>query len=127
MANWGDVTVSLREHLQALSLADQRALQIKEKADRDALELDRQIRAYKDEKANELREQLSSERGNYASKEDLAAAVGKVEAQLGPVLAYVASQQGRSGGLTSGWGWIVGGVAVVGTLVTVAAMLLRGH
>ncbi len=93
-------TVPLREHLAALREADQRfererdrrylevareqarALQIKETADLTALDLARQIQTYKDEKANELREQINSERNLYPTKSQLygymvgAAAVG---------------------------------------------------
>ena len=36
MADWTEVTVSLKEHITALSAADQRALQIKETADETA-------------------------------------------------------------------------------------------
>jgi hypothetical protein len=129
-------TVSLQEHLISLREADlrfdaerdrryaevalerEKALKIKEQADRDALELDRQIRAYKDEKANDLREQLGKERGNYATKDDVIAAVGKIDATLIPIATYVASQQGGSKGMRDMYGWIFGGVmgivAVIG-------------
>lgn len=124
-------TVTLRDHLAALREADlrldserdrrysevnverEKALKIKEQADRDALELDRQIRSYKDEKANELREQLASERGDYASKQDLAAAISRVESILTPVLAYVAQQQGGSKGMRDMYGWIFGAVMLI--------------
>jgi hypothetical protein len=63
-----DPTVSLREYLelridyearlaaQAFA-AGREALAIKDRADRDALDLARTIQSYKDEKANKLREQ----------------------------------------------------------------------
>jgi hypothetical protein len=84
-------TVTLREHLEALRQADDRryaevnvekekALKIKETADLAALQLAREIQTYKDEKANELREQINSERGLYATKDDLAAAIREVVA-----------------------------------------------
>jgi hypothetical protein len=86
-------TVTLREHLEALRAADDRryaevaaerekALKIKETADLAALELAREIQTYKDTKANELREQIGSERGLYATKDDLAAAIREVVATL---------------------------------------------
>jgi len=82
-------TVTLREHLEAMRQADDRryaevnvekekALKIKETADLAALQLAREIQTYKDEKANELREQINSERGLYATKDDLAAAIREV-------------------------------------------------
>jgi hypothetical protein len=58
----------------------EKALKIKETADLAALQLAREIQTYKDEKANELREQISSERGLYATKDDLAAAIREVVA-----------------------------------------------
>jgi hypothetical protein len=60
----------------------EKALKIKEEADKAALGLAREIQTYKDEKANELREQINSERGLYATKGDLQAAVEKIEAGL---------------------------------------------
>jgi len=61
--------LALKEHFDALRAADQRALQIKENADRIALELAREIQTYKDEKANELRAQIEAERGRYLTVE----------------------------------------------------------
>jgi hypothetical protein len=79
---------TLKEHFEALRAADQRALQIKETADLAALQLAREIQTYKDEKANELREQINSERGEYATNKDVE-----------PLKAFVASQTGRAGGI----------------------------
>ncbi len=63
--------VTQKEHAEALRAADQRALQIKETADLAALDLARQIQTYKDEAANELREQINSERNLYPTKSQL--------------------------------------------------------
>src|SRR5678815_4709291 len=113
-------TVSLREHLAALREADlrfneerdrryaevaverEKALKIKETADLAALGLAREIQTYKDEKANELREQINSERGLYATKGDITSSVEKLEAQLKPLADYVTSQQGGPRALTTG-------------------------
>lgn len=97
--------VPLRDYFEALREADQRAIQIKEQGDERALGLDREDRTYKDEKANNLRTQIESERGNYATKDDLravedklaaivASAVVEIRAELKPSAAYVASQTG---------------------------------
>ena len=72
----------------------EKALRIKEQADRDALGLAREIQTYKDEKANELRKQIDDERGHYATRNDLTAATEKLEEALKPLNAYVSSQQG---------------------------------
>jgi hypothetical protein len=90
-----------------------KALQIKEQADRDALGLAREIQTYKDEKANELREQISAERGNYATKGDLSAAIDKIEAIIKPLADFVASQQGRERGISLSTG-------VIATAITMA-------
>jgi hypothetical protein len=78
----------------------EKALRIKEEADKVALQLAREIHVYKDEKANELRSQIERERGSYATKNDLAAASEKLEAIIKPITDYMLSQQGRSTGIS---------------------------
>jgi hypothetical protein len=103
---------TLQEHWDAMREADQKfdaerdrrysevnierekALKIKEEADKAALGLAREIQSYKDEKANQLREQITGERGSFASKEDLAAAMREITALIAPLTAYVAGQGG---------------------------------
>jgi hypothetical protein len=105
-------TVTLREHLEALRAADirfgderdrrnvevnaerEKALKIKEEADKVALTLARQIQDYKDEKANDLRSQIERERGDYGTKADVKALEDKFDAVLKPVLEFVAAQAG---------------------------------
>jgi aspartate oxidase len=107
-------TVTLREHLEALRGAGaalsaerdrryaevaaekEKALRIKESADEKALDLAREIQQYKDAKANELREQISSERGLYATKEDLASLADKLDVALKPMVEFVAGYRGGS-------------------------------
>ena len=91
----------------------EKALKIKEEADKAALALAREIQTYKDEKANELREQINSERGLYATKGDLVAVAEKVEATLRPIQEYVASDRGRGAGSSALWGYIVGAIGVL--------------
>lgn len=83
-----------------LAIEREKALKIKETADLAALGLAREIQTYKDEKANELREQIANERGSYATKEDLVAAVLKLEAQMKPFADYVTAQQGGPRAIT---------------------------
>lgn len=73
---------TLKEHVDALRAADQRALQIKEEGEQRALELAREIQTYKDEKANELREQISSERGSYLTIENYQAHHAELEQRI---------------------------------------------
>jgi len=69
-----------------VNIEKEKALKIKETADLAALGLAREIQTYKDEKANQLREQINSERGHYVS-----------QAEFKPVVEFVTSQQARSG------------------------------
>ena len=107
-------TISLQEHWEALEAANEKflnerdrrysevdaerekALKIKEEADKDALGLAREIQSYKDEKANQLREQINSERGSFASKDDLAAAMREIQAMITPLTTYVAGMAGQT-------------------------------
>jgi hypothetical protein len=138
VSSW--TTDVLREHLAIVRELDERlvaerdrryaevnverekALKIKETADLAALQLAREIQTYKDEKANELREQISSERGNYASKDDLANALREIQATIKPLAEFVSSQQGRSGGLNAGLGYLI---AVAAVAVALISMLTR--
>lgn len=52
--------------------------------------------AYRDEKANELREQISSERGTYVSQLELKGALDAINATLKPILEFVSGQQGAT-------------------------------
>ncbi len=79
----------------------EKALKIKEEADKAALGLAREIQSYKDEKANELRSQIESERGSYSTKDDLAAAVRELNVVIGPLTAFVSTQRGEHAGSRS--------------------------
>jgi vacuolar-type H+-ATPase subunit H len=118
--------VTLREYFEALRKAEEKfqterdkrytevntekekALKIKETADLMALQLAREIQTYKDEKANELREQINNERGVYATKDDLANSVDKLEATIRPTLSWIASQQGRRDGTSTNTKLLIG-------------------
>lgn len=99
--------------------AEEKALKIKEESDKIALGLQRENQLYKDEKANQLREQIGSERGLYATKLEVIAAVEKIVAVQAPLLNYVANQQGGSKGMKELWGWIVAALLAGATLFNV--------
>ena len=104
-----------------VSLEREKALKIKERADFAALDLAREIQAYKDEKANQLREQINHERGQYASKSDLRAAIEKLEETLKPVVAFVAAAQGIRIGIADSrhlLTWLLGLALAVLTIYT---------
>lgn len=80
-----------------VNVEKEKALKIKETADLAALQLAREIQSYKDEKANELREQISSERGLYATKNDLAAMSDKFDSAMKPVAEFISASNARLG------------------------------
>jgi vacuolar-type H+-ATPase subunit H len=92
-----------------VNAAKAEALKIKEAGDAKALDLAREIQDYKDKKANELREQISRERGAYVSQD-----------QFKPIADYVASQQGGS----KVWMYVAGAAWAVALVVF--TWLLRG-
>ncbi len=81
-----------------VNVEKEKALKIKETADLAALQLAREIQTYKDEKANELREQISSERGLYVTRNELASAVRELQASIKPLTEYTVSDAGRNAG-----------------------------
>jgi hypothetical protein len=67
-----------------VALEREKALQIKEHADEAALGLAREIQSYKDEKANQLREQINAERGLYVTRPEFKVVADYVTGQQGP-------------------------------------------
>jgi hypothetical protein len=63
----------------------EKALKIKEEADKSALGLAREIQTYKDEKANELRSQIERERGSYVTQSEIKALAEKIDTALQPL------------------------------------------
>jgi hypothetical protein len=104
----------------------EKALRIKQTADEKALELDQELRAYKDEKANNLRSQIEGERGLYATKDDLAAMAREIRAVIDPVVNYVTLGQGREKGSRDVLTFIVGAAGFVSTVVAIVFALSRG-
>jgi len=106
-----------------IAVERERALKIKEQADRDALGLAREIQTYKDEKANELREQIGSERGLYATKHDLVGVAEKLEATIKPLADYIASDRGRGIGTAAAWAALALGISLVLGLIGIGSFL----
>lgn len=100
-----------------VNIEREKALKIKETADLAALSLAREIQDYKDEKANNLREQITGERGHYATKEDLKGATEKFEAVVAPLVEYVSQQRGGSSRVDALWGYLVGAAGIIVALV----------
>jgi hypothetical protein len=115
----------------------EKALAIKTKADEAALELSRASQTYKDEKANELRTQIESERGHYLTRPEYntqhQALIDKIDAEFKPLNEFMLSQLGAKSGVSEARSdtsisrtfvvALVGvGVAVLGLFVAIAAV-----
>lgn len=109
-----------------VALEREKALKIKETADLAALQLAREIQTYKDEKANELREQINSERGLYATKADVAGVEDKVLAVIKPLSEYVSSQQGRQAGIGLSAGVLFSVATLLVAVIAVGGTILLG-
>ena len=116
---------SQQEQTKAAFAAAEVARAVKERGDHDALVLAREIQSYKDEKANNLRDQITGERGLYASKDDLKAAVEKIEVTLAPILTFIALQQGRSSGLDKGWAILIGAAVMIATILGIITFFAK--
>ena len=108
-----------------VNIEKEKALKIKETADLAALGLAREIQDYKDQKANGLREIMQAERGEFAPRDAVEALSDKFDAAHAPVLAYIASAQGRSAG---GNATLYGSAAAIATVVAVVSIIIQfGH
>lgn len=113
----------LRAHLSQLREADQRALVISETKDLAALSLAREHQVYRDAQANELRAQINAERLLYVTRPAMEASVAKIEAELKPVLAFMAQQQGRSAGISALQATLMGLAGLLIAVLSVALVL----
>ena len=106
--------------------AEEKALKVKEQADRDALALSSKTQEYKDAKANELREQIGSERGLYATHQELAASFDKMVTLVRPAVDYAQGQQSGPKAITGPMvmAAIAFVLASIGGIVGIAATLL---
>ena len=128
--HWQVVNGLQREYLEErdrryseVKAAEEKALAVKQRADEQALGLAREIQIYKDEKANELREQISSERGSYATKEDLAASVRELTATIAPLTSYISGNAAKDIGVKDHTSLIVSIASVtISVLIAIAAI-----
>lgn len=104
--------------------AEEKALKVKEEADKSALGLAREIQLYKDEKANQLREQINSERGTYPTKEELASAVRELTAMIAPLTGYMKQSQGEHSGSSQSLARMMGVVAILAGLSTLGTFVV---
>jgi len=105
--------------------AEEKALLVKQRADDQALLLAREIQTYKDEKANELREQINSERGLYATKADLLALSDKFDAAHRPVVEFMAAAIGTGMGGKRERDQIAWVIAIIAALIAIGSFVFR--
>jgi hypothetical protein len=87
-------------------------------AERDKAEVIRAAnQAYRDEKANELREQISAERGLYVSQTELKSAIAEITATLRPIVDFVSAQQGAKTGAMDQRLFVSWAVALIATII----------
>lgn len=89
----------------------------KELAENNALRLAREIQVYKDEKANELREQINAERLLYVRKEDISSMKDKYDG----ILEFVATKRGSEKGVDKTLYYLI---ALIGVLIGVIGLLV---
>ena len=104
--------------------AEEKALAIKSTSDDKALLLARDIQDLKDEKANNLRTQIDSERGNYVTQEQLTAFLDKVAAQIKPLSDYIVARQGVAEGGTELRSIVQVGISALAVLISVVLAIL---
>jgi hypothetical protein len=117
-------TLADKEALKIKAEGDQKALQIKDEGDQKALILAREIQTYKDQQHNGVLDQLKDERATYATKSEMVAGFEKVAEIIKPLADYATAQQGRSGGLSAGWGYLLAAIGAIGTLLAIGITLL---
>lgn len=96
----------------------EKALKIKETADERALTLASEIQKYKDEKANELRAQINSERGVYITRAEF-------EAANKPLVEFVLSSRAIADKRTIDYGQILAIMAIMVSIATAVILLTR--
>ncbi len=106
----------------------EKALKIKETADLAALGLAREIQTYKDEKANELREQINAERGLYLTRDEYLAQHQALEDKLDTALRPLNDFMVASRGRTQGVGLSANVLAtVVGLLIVALGIIVSAY
>jgi hypothetical protein len=82
-----------------VNVEKEKALKIKETADLTALELARESQVYKDERNDSRNEQTMKLTGIYATRDDIAMVLAKMDEALKPLIKFVNSQEGSSVGV----------------------------
>ena len=81
-----------------VNIEREKALKIKDTADRDALELSRKRQEERDTQSDAMRDQTLASSGVYATNASVAKSFEKLEETLAPFIKYVAELQGAGAG-----------------------------
>jgi hypothetical protein len=108
------------------------ALQAALAAAEQAREIERgEVQRWRDA-ANEWRAAMEDRERRFATREMVdsrseanRALIGRNTDDLAVLSRQMATVLGRSGGLSAGWGYLVGAVGVVATVISIGALLLR--
>jgi len=114
---------TLKEYFEALAAANDRrytevniekekALKIKEEADKVALSLAREIQTYKDETHNGLLKQWQLERGSNVTND-------KFDATLKPLIEFMNAQRGQGNGRKELYGYVVGAIGLLLAMLSI--------
>jgi ElaB/YqjD/DUF883 family membrane-anchored ribosome-binding protein len=97
--------------------AREKAVRVKEEAQKEALELARREQEYKDNKASELRDKFGAASGSYVTRDELSDVVDTINSNfktaIDPITKYISEQQGKSHGISMSIGMMVGIITVV--------------
>jgi uncharacterized membrane protein len=134
MAAW--TTEHLKEHLTALMAAQDKAvltaLAAQEKAVAAALaaakEAVNKAEVSVDERLksmNEFRATLSDQATRLMPREEAVTRIDALRERMETLASRVTGSEGRSRGLGDGWGWLIGAVGLIGSIVAIALSLLH--
>jgi len=99
-----------------VNIEKEKALKIKETADRDAMSLARDAQTYKEKQNDALRDRSLEFGGTYATNASVSAAIEKLQASLQPLVDYVSSQKGSDKGSQSTIGNIYSAILVAAAI-----------
>lgn len=130
-----DLNTERDRRYSEVNIEKEKALKIKETADRDALGLAREAQTYKDQQADKLRDKNLSESGIYATtafvsnevqdlRKYVASELGGVNTKLQELINGVSTAQGQEKGQSITWGKIMSLIISGGVFVSIAGAIV---
>jgi len=100
-----------------VDIEKEKALKIKETADRDALSLARDAQTYKDQQADIMRDKTLADSGIYATNASVTAALEGLRKDFQPLFDFVSGQKGATSGTDRISGRVMAVAAIFATLI----------